>query len=227
MECENFWPSLKVPLPPITDADLEYLFMIDKEEILWRDSQPNYSFQELMKIYGPECFKVARRGLKDKLKAEKQRLRLLQTWEEEYYENIICKIPWQERPEIQEESNKDFEIIRDRITSKIKTIMFNFSYLNELEGKAGPKQMGGFGEAEIQRAKEISICNFYTDKLQKHKNLAVGRCPFHGEKTGSFTIYLDQNSWWCYGCNSGGSVIDFIMQQNRCDFLSAVKFLLK
>ena len=47
----NFWPSLKAPLPPISDEDLEYLFMIDKEEILWRDNQPNYSFQELMKIY--------------------------------------------------------------------------------------------------------------------------------------------------------------------------------
>ena len=227
MKLESFWPSLKASLPPISDEELEYLFHIDKEEMMWRDSLPNYSFQELMKIYGPEAFKAARRGLKDKLKANKKKLTLLQTYQEEYYENIICKIPWQKRQEIQEESDKDFEMVRNRIESKIKTVMFNLSYLNELEGKAEPKVTGGVTEADIARAKEIPIMGFISGNVVAHRKRTVTICPFHSEKNPSLTIYLDQNSWWCYSCNSGGSVIDFIMQQNSLNFLDAVKFLLK
>jgi DNA primase len=42
------------------------------------------------------------------------------------------------------------------------------------------------------------------------------RCPFHNERTASFTIYLGNNSFYCFGCGAGGSVIEFIaLQENR------------
>jgi hypothetical protein len=52
------------------------------------------------------------------------------------------------------------------------------------------------------------ILGFYgVDVIRGNKAL----CPLHKEKTPSFTIYPSNNSWHCFGCGAGGSVIDFIM----------------
>lgn len=48
-------------------------------------------------------------------------------------------------------------------------------------------------------------------------------CPFHGEKAPSLKIYPDTGGWHCFGCGRGGSVIDFVMEHESCDFRSAVK----
>lgn len=226
MELDNFWPTTQAPLPPISDSELEYLFMIDKEEMMWKQSQPKYSFRELITIF-PEAILPARRGLKQQHRNLKEKMRDINLNQEEYYEKRICKIPWQERNEFQEESNKDFDQARAKISSKIKTIMFNLSYLDELEGKGTPKIMGGVNEADIARAKEVPIMNFLSGNMIAHGGRVCTKCPFHNETNASFYVYLDQNSWWCYSCSAGGSIIDFIMRQQNVDFLTAVKFLLK
>lgn len=48
------------------------------------------------------------------------------------------------------------------------------------------------------------------------------RCPFHGERAGSLKVYTDGRGWHCYGCGRGGSVIDFVMEHENCDFKTAV-----
>lgn len=48
------------------------------------------------------------------------------------------------------------------------------------------------------------------------------RCPFHGETAGSLRIYPGFKGWHCFGCGRGGSVIDFVMQYEECDFRTAV-----
>ena len=47
-------------------------------------------------------------------------------------------------------------------------------------------------------------------------------CPFHGEKAPSLKIYKGNGGWHCFGCGKGGSVIDFVMQQENCNFRTAV-----
>ena len=48
-------------------------------------------------------------------------------------------------------------------------------------------------------------------------------CPFHGEKAPSLKIYKDTGGWHCYGCERGGSVIDFVMAHENCNFPTAVR----
>ena len=48
-------------------------------------------------------------------------------------------------------------------------------------------------------------------------------CPFHSEKTASFTVYADTDSFYCYGCGMGGSVIDFVMKMFNLTNIDAVK----
>ena len=47
-------------------------------------------------------------------------------------------------------------------------------------------------------------------------------CPFHGEREPSMKIYKGKAGWHCFGCGRGGSVIDFVMEHESCDFKTAV-----
>ena len=54
-----------------------------------------------------------------------------------------------------------------------------------------------------------------------------GLCPFHSEKTPSFTVYPSENSFYCFGCGVGGNAITFIRQIEHLDYPDAVEFLAK
>lgn len=64
----------------------------------------------------------------------------------------------------------------------------------------------------------------YVQLKRRGKNL-VGLCPFHNEKTPSFTVYPDSQSFFCFGCGAGGEVISFIRRAENLDFTEAVRFL--
>ena len=48
-------------------------------------------------------------------------------------------------------------------------------------------------------------------------------CPFHGEKEPSLKVYKNTGGWHCFGCERGGSVIDFVMEHENCNFKTAVR----
>ena len=54
-----------------------------------------------------------------------------------------------------------------------------------------------------------------------------GLCPFHSEKSPSFTVYPANNSFYCFGCGAGGDQINFIMRMEHLDYPDAVEFLAK
>ncbi len=62
-------------------------------------------------------------------------------------------------------------------------------------------------------------------QLRKRGNDLVGLCPFHGEKTPSFHVHPDRNFWKCFGCQKGGDVITFAMEQDGLTFPEALRAL--
>ena len=54
-----------------------------------------------------------------------------------------------------------------------------------------------------------------------------GLCPFHSEKSPSFTVYPANNSFYCFGCGAGGDQISFIMRMEHLDYPDAIEFLAK
>lgn len=51
-------------------------------------------------------------------------------------------------------------------------------------------------------------------------------CPFHsGDRSPSLKLYPEQDTWHCFGCGKGGTVIDFVMEMERCSFWEAIKLL--
>ena len=86
------------------------------------------------------------------------------------------------------------------------------------------KGEGEITEDEIQKAKEVPIEELYEGRLRGSSRLA-GVCPFHEERTPSFTIFTNDNSFYCFGCHSHGDSITFFMKLNKINFADAVKQL--
>lgn len=61
--------------------------------------------------------------------------------------------------------------------------------------------------------------------LKRRGRTYVGLCPFHNEKTPSFTVYTDTQSFYCFGCGAGGDAISFIKKMENLDYIDAVKLL--
>ena len=61
--------------------------------------------------------------------------------------------------------------------------------------------------------------------LKRAGNRYTGLCPFHNEKTPSFSVTPDSNLFYCFGCHKGGTIFDFIMEIENMDFPQALRFL--
>ncbi len=61
--------------------------------------------------------------------------------------------------------------------------------------------------------------------LKKRGNTYVGLCPFHNEKTPSFTVYENTQSFYCFGCGAGGDGVSFMRKIENLDYIDAVKLL--
>jgi len=94
------------------------------------------------------------------------------------------------------------------------------------------KQMGGtlmYYPDEI--VEEVRLKNDIVDiigsyiKLKKTGSNYMGLCPFHNEKTPSFSVSRSKQMYYCFGCGAGGNVFTFIMQYENYSFVEALKFL--
>lgn len=61
--------------------------------------------------------------------------------------------------------------------------------------------------------------------LRRRGRTYTGLCPFHNEKTPSFTVYPETQSFYCFGCGAGGDAITFVRRMDNLDYMEAVKSL--
>ena len=61
--------------------------------------------------------------------------------------------------------------------------------------------------------------------LQRAGRLYKGLCPFHSERSPSFMVYPETQSYYCFGCGAGGDVIKFTMEMNSLSYIEAVRYL--
>lgn len=75
-----------------------------------------------------------------------------------------------------------------------------------------------------QRNDIVDVVGSYV-KIQKKGSSYFGLCPFHSEKSPSFSVSGNKQMYYCFGCGAGGNVISFIMNYENYSFQEAVKFL--
>lgn len=87
---------------------------------------------------------------------------------------------------------------------------------------------GYIDEQVVEQIKDsIDIVDLISEYVQLKKTGAnfVGLCPFHNEKTPSFTVSDSKNIFHCFGCGEGGDGVGFIMKHENLDYPEALKFL--
>ena len=85
-----------------------------------------------------------------------------------------------------------------------------------------------FTESFVEKLKErvniLDVVSNYVKLVHKGRSY-LALCPFHAEKTASFNVYPESNSFYCFGCGTGGDIITFIEKAENLNYIEALKFL--
>ncbi len=81
------------------------------------------------------------------------------------------------------------------------------------------------GLDELRRKADIVAVVSQTVALRRQGQRLVGLCPFHNEKSPSFSVSPERGLFYCFGCHAGGDVIDYVMKRDGFSFPDAVAFL--
>ena len=76
-------------------------------------------------------------------------------------------------------------------------------------------------KAKVDVVEEIGL----VVALQKSGKALKGLCPFHNERTGSFYVFPESQTWHCFGCNEGGDVFSFVQKQQGLEFRETLYYL--
>ena len=99
----------------------------------------------------------------------------------------------------------------------------SWHHFRGLSGAKNTPTSNGISQSAIQEARTYPIENLFNGNLRKNGARRLsGLCPFHSEKTPSFVIYKDSNTFHCFGCGERGDAITFYMKQYETDFRTAV-----
>lgn len=177
----------------------------------------NLTIYEIVDAFPLECKTILPREFR-KLKKDLQpyfnhMIEIREDYPDDFERNYITSLMEYEYKSFMEEEIK----LYDRLL-KIKKL---YNYRQQCKIKGIPAR-----NIDIEKAKSQPIEGLYHFKKQyTTRNRISALCPFHGEKTGSFIIYIDQNKYHCFGCGIGGDAIDFIMRLNNLTFIDAVRYL--
>jgi DNA primase len=116
-----------------------------------------------------------------------------------------------------------FDYIRQLLLTAINNLYREIRKMKYFKKPVKTDGEGKITNEDVLRAKEVPIETLFTGQLRKMGGRATGNCPFHNESESSFTIYLQSNTFWCYGCSAGVDSIDYVMRRDGCGFIEAVK----
>src|SRR5438309_11207626 len=85
-------------------------------------------------------------------------------------------------------------------------------------------EAGSTAERVKQQADIVRVVGEYV-RLKKTGKDFSGLCPFHQEKTPSFTVSPIKQIFYCFGCGKGGDIFNFVMEMERCEFPDAVRIV--
>lgn len=199
------------------DIDWEFLNLAWDLEKVWLRSQARHNDKELLEIF-PEAKgiipeKIQEWGMLEKEVIEKIRQRLIEIKSISKDESV--RWFWREWLKINE--GQELIIVGGHIT-RLKRF---------LQARKGRHPKGWFTQEEIKQARDVPIESVLVDcKFKRSGRNLVSLCPLHQEKTPSFYVYTDSNSFYCYGCQEGGNIIKLVQLIHGFNFVEAMRWLI-
>ena len=196
------------------DIDWDYLNYAWNLEKEWRKSLPRYTDKELVQIF-PEAKAIIPEKIAEWTEKWNEILDTIKKKLTIVKHNSAPQNQWFWREWLKVTDGEELLKAEGHI-ERLKRLL--------AVGK-GRKPKGWFSEEQIQQALAVPIENLINQPLRKSGKTLVGLCPLHNERHPSFYIYPETNSCWCYGCNQGGDVINFIKLLHGYEFKEAVQYL--
>ena len=197
---------------------LEVAYPLEKE---WRKKLPKYSDRELVDMF-PESREIIPIKLKE--------------WEKLFeIESLAVK---EALKDIYKAGVDDFSIwfgeylVKIFLFPKVEACQKNIERLKRLNNlftgtTKKEQQRGLFWEDSVRKARSYPIEQVARSRceLKAYGNKYRSRCPFHEEKSASFYLYPETNTYYCFGCQIHGDVIDFAMRLHDLTFRGAISLL--
>ncbi len=196
------------------EPDWEFLYYALELEQEWKKSLPKLSDKELLAIF-PEAKEIIPEKVMEleedhKCIENEIREKLTVVKKQSKQKNQSFWKAWIKATDI-----KNLLVVENHI-SRLKRLLFV---------SKGRVQKGRISEAQIQQARLVPIENIINQKLRKCGKAFVGLCPLHNERTPSFYVYPESNSFYCFGCNQGGDSIALLRTSQGYSFAEAVRYL--
>jgi hypothetical protein len=97
--------------------------------------------------------------------------------------------------------------------------------VDESEGKAKPSPKDVIDLDALKKSYKIEDYVRIPKDENREKEQIMAFCPFHADEHPSFSINTKKQLWYCFACNVGGSIIDFVMVKENCDVSEAIRKL--
>lgn len=201
-----------------TPEDLENEYLQELEE-QWMESQPRFSDAYLIETFGDGIEGISRDKLRE---LNGQRKKLIKG-----VKHFIA--PYGNRDDMDAFFAK--QCIKQFLIKDLIEIEKSIFFIKRLQRKMKPqkkKRKNSITDEDIEKARNASIIHLAEnclDKLKKTGSSYTARCPFHEDKTPSFTLYPDSNRFYCFGCHETGDAITLAQKLFGQDFKTAVKSL--
>lgn len=182
--------------------------ILEPEKSHWLATQWKPNYQELLEI-----FPNAKSIIKQIIKADKEKISELREAQRNFWNRRGRDYKERWWWECWDEVFYQQEI--ERLLKRIK----KYGFLIE----PGSARAGG---DQKEAAKKIPVELLYGNQLRKSGGKLIGLCPLHSEKTPSFVIYSETNSFYCFSEAIGGDSITFIMKRDNLSFNEAIKKIL-
>lgn len=208
---------------PLTDEwEKQENMLLDLQD-QWKKSPLDIGLDEELAIYeiDEEFLTLILKEKQELLKRYNDRLNLMTYILERYIKRSFKDYPTEQQETKWRES---YYFLAPRLKHKIATLQEDISRIKREKKHLVAKQ-NNYQMPDVKEARKYPIVKLFKGKLRIGNINAIGHCPFHDEKSPSFTINLEKNKYNCFGCGAYGDVVDFYMKINRVDFITALKAL--
>lgn len=204
--------------------NLEYYYFSKELEQNWQSSI-KITDKELIDTF-PEAKKI----IPLKIEELKEQRKELMNWMKNFQKQVTAIAAAEKKDEIFIWFWRH-AVLKYFVAPKVVAIDKRLAMLKMQQRLLNPiKHSGNYTDWQIlnERARNVHLVDLATPYLQKIRhsgNRTTGLCPFHQEKSPSFTIFENTNTFYCFGCQAKGDSIAFLMMAQKIDYKTAVKEL--